>query len=194
MNKEIINSHIDAILEEISEPINHNFDTLEELNDRVYNIEQIIENSSLEYNCLYDISDKLDDVMSDIRDLEEDYKARIKALSSIDISHDLNDKILDQVLTLDAKIDNSNDALKLKSSELDKSINNQVLTLDAKIDNLSNVIDGLLNGKIRLIKRHNKLVEVILKLSHKAYNMMRVGLAKIKGINKRLMERSNKTS
>ena len=62
MNKEIVRSHVDAILEEISEPINHNFDTLEELNDRVDNIENIIEDSSLEYNCLYDISDKLENV------------------------------------------------------------------------------------------------------------------------------------
>ena len=63
-----------------------------------------------------------------------------------------------------------------------------------QIDNLSNIIDGLLNGKIRLVKPQNKLVGVILKLSQNVRNIVRVGLAKLKGINKRMLERANKTS
>ena len=91
------------------------------------------------------------------------------------------------IKTLDAKIDNTNDALKDKSWSV-----NKVAKIDAKIDNLSSVIDGLLNGKIRLPKPQNKLVEVMYKLCNKCYNMARVGLAKVKGINRRMMERKAK--
>ena len=119
----------------------------------------------------------------------------------------INDKILDQgvtrlkqvselgnnIKTLDAKIDNTNDALKDKSWSV-----NKVAKLDAKIDNLSSVIDGLLNGKIRLPKPQNKLVEVIYKLCNKCYNMMRVGLANgiqaIKRINTNLVKIDELTS
>ena len=176
MNKEIINSHIDAILEEISEPINHNFDTLEELNDRVDNIENIIEDSSLEYNCLYDISDKLDDVINDVRSLEDDYET----LSNIGISHDSKEYIDSNINVLRQEIKRSKEGSKR--------------ALQMQIDNLSSVIDGLFNGNIRLPKPQNKLVGVILKLSQNVRNIVRVGLAKLKGINKRMMERANKTS
>ena len=217
MDKEIIKNHVDAILEEISEPINHNFDTLEQLNDRVSSVENIIEDSSLEHGDIYDINDKIETLQNDFEDLDDKvfrciekvenvYKIDtqidddlVEVLNNIDnklikdLYFILNDKILDQgvtrlkqvselgnnIKTLDAKIDNTNDAIKDKSWSV-----NKVAKLDAKIDNLSNIIDGLLNGKIRLVKPQNKLVEVMYKLCNKCYNMVRVGLAKVKGMNR----------
>ena len=216
MNKEIIKSHVDAIIEEVSEPINHNYDELERLNSRMSEVENIIEDSSLEYNDLYDMNDKIETLQSDFEDLDDKmFKCieKVENVYSIDTQVDddvievlnqidnklikdlyfiLNDKILDQGVTRLKQVSElHNEIREFSHNDMEYNLN-KFNKLNAKIDNLANVIDGLLNGKIRLVKPRNVFTTYILTLSQRVRNIVRVGLAKVKGLNKRMMERKAK--
>ena len=204
MDREQIIKDVQSILNELENPLNHTQDALSDVDDRVSDVERIIEDSSLEHYYLDDMETRLDDMDEKIFDciekvenvysidtqIDDDVNEVLNNIDNKlikDISFILKDKILEQGVTRLTQVSQLQKEIRNKSWSVDK-----VATLDAKIDNLANVIDSLLNGKIRLVKPHNIFSKSIHKLSEKVRNIVRVCLAKVKRLNTRMLSRKAK--